>query len=126
ANASRFDMVASGFGFGEPWHYDINNINKTPPNSGGGTPAKKGKVMNHYHTEDKDSRSKGRSLQPGAGFYIHTAAGRASSQASNLTKEVGKYLITLHVYATGTPGDVVEVYLMWQNTKSKPVSNSTH
>ncbi|QOP64787.1 endolysin [Microbacterium phage DelaGarza] len=38
ANAWRYDMVPSGFGFGEAWHYDIRNIFNTPPTAptGGG------------------------------------------------------------------------------------------
>jgi len=31
ANAARFGLIASGFGFGEAWHYDIPNIYNTPP-----------------------------------------------------------------------------------------------
>jgi len=31
ANASRLGLTASGYGFGEPWHYDIPDIFRTPP-----------------------------------------------------------------------------------------------
>ena len=31
ANAAAYDLVPSGFGFGEAWHYDVVNIFKTPP-----------------------------------------------------------------------------------------------
>lgn len=33
-NAGNYDMVPSGFGFREPWHYDIRNIFNTPPQGG--------------------------------------------------------------------------------------------
>ncbi|UVK63223.1 endolysin [Microbacterium phage Phorgeous] len=36
ARAHLYGMVASGFGFGEAWHYDILNIFQTPPSSGAG------------------------------------------------------------------------------------------
>lgn len=31
ANAGNYDMVPSGFSFGEAWHYDIRNIWNSPP-----------------------------------------------------------------------------------------------
>lgn len=31
ANAGNYDMVPSGFSFGEAWHYDISNIWNSPP-----------------------------------------------------------------------------------------------
>src|SRR5690606_29638544 len=31
ANAPRLGLIASGYGFGEPWHYDIPDIFRTPP-----------------------------------------------------------------------------------------------
>lgn len=37
ANAGRYGLIASGYGFGEPWHYDIPNIfNATPGSPAGG------------------------------------------------------------------------------------------
>jgi len=40
-NAWRYDMIASGDGFGEGWHFDMVNIFNTPPGGSGGdgTPA---------------------------------------------------------------------------------------
>jgi len=42
ARAHLYGLIASGFGFGEVWHYDVLNIWKNPPTSGGGgaTPAR--------------------------------------------------------------------------------------
>ena len=31
ANATRLGLIPSGYGFGEPWHYDIPDIFRTPP-----------------------------------------------------------------------------------------------
>lgn len=30
-NAPRLGLIASGYGFGEPWHYDVPDIFRTPP-----------------------------------------------------------------------------------------------
>lgn len=37
ARAHLYGMIASGFGFGEAWHYDIINIYNTPPGDDMGT-----------------------------------------------------------------------------------------
>lgn len=40
-NAERLGLIPSGYGFGEPWHYDIPDIFRTPPaapTGGGNTP----------------------------------------------------------------------------------------
>jgi len=79
-----------------------------------------------YHREDKTSRTSGRNLAPGAGFYLHTVANVPASNASNVVGGVGSYSITPHIYGTGTAGDVVEIQLIWQNTKTKPAMNSAH
>lgn len=38
-NAPRLGLIASGYGFGEPWHYDVPGIFRTPPTAptGGGS-----------------------------------------------------------------------------------------
>ena len=42
ANAGGYGLIASGYGFGEPWHYDVLDIHNTPPSApaggGGSTP----------------------------------------------------------------------------------------
>lgn len=71
----QYDLVASGDGFGEGWHFDVLNIFKTPPGSGAGggdapfppnPPApikrrKKGKNMNvvYYTNESADKERSG-------------------------------------------------------------------
>lgn len=117
ANASKYDMIPSGFRFREPWHYDIRNIFKTPPSSGDGS-ASKGITVINYHREDKDSRSKGRTLKAGGSFYLHTTAGMATSKAANIVGGIGMYQFVLHVYAEGTPGDTLDVVLLWDDTKT--------
>lgn len=40
ANAHKYGLVPSGFGFGEPWHYDVLNIFAAVPSSGGSSSKK--------------------------------------------------------------------------------------
>lgn len=120
ANASRYGLVASGFGFGEAWHYDVLNIFNTPPGSSGGTG--KEKEVIHYHHEDPNARGAGRLLKPGENFWLNTKKGVATSQATNLVRLVGMYDIKLHLFASGgTPGDVVEIVLAWDTPKKGDV-----
>lgn len=83
-----------------------------------GTPITKEDKVIAYHRADATARGKGRSVAPGAGFYLHTTAGVATSQATNIVGGIGNYSITTHIYATGTPGDVLEAVLWWDNTKT--------
>jgi len=118
----------------EPWHFvyfaSRDKHRNDPPLSGDtaavAPPKPKEIKVKTYHYQDKDARDAGRTIKPGAGFYLHDKAGLATSQAKNVVGGVGPYSITPHVYATGTPGDVVELTLIWQATKAKPVKNSTH
>lgn len=120
ANAHKYDMVPEGYNFSEPWHYKALNIFKTPPSSGGGggsTPGK-GTVVNHYQRQDATARSAGRVLTKGQAFWLNINKGASPSKASNIVGGVGPYSFAVHIYAEGTPGDVVEVVLAWDNTKT--------
>lgn len=130
-NAGRFGFENEGYGFREAWHKTYRR-----PIGGAPTPTPGGQETNRdedevipYHRADATARSKGRDLTPGTGFYLHTALGMPTGHASNVVGGVGQYSITPHLYATGTPGDVVTVYLLWQNTKISPTAagyNSAH
>lgn len=92
------------------------------------TQPKRGKEIKvkHYHRSDKFTRGRGvRVLEPGHGLYLNERNG-VSSQATNIVGGAGQYSITPHVYASGEPGDAIDVVLVWQNTKAKPVRNSPH
>ena len=112
-------LIASGDGFGEGWHFDVPGVFRTPPSapSGGGS-VSKGKEVIHYHKQDPNARGAGRVLKPGTAFWLNTSKGAGASKASNLVGGIGTYSITPHVYATGTPGDVLELVLAWDDTKS--------
>lgn len=120
ANCHSYGMVAEGFGFNEAWHYKMLNIFSAVPSGGGGstTPSKGNKVI-HYHVEDATSRKRGRTVVPGNGFWLHTTDGIAISQAINVAGGAGAYIFTLHTYATGTPGDVVDMQLYWDDTRTE-------
>lgn len=110
-NAWRYGMVPSGYGFGEPWHYDFLNIFKAVPGSTSGSKEKKTVIL--YHTEDYTCRHGGRKLPKGAAFWLNETKGAPSNRASSLVGGIGNYTFAVHVYATGTPGDVLDVKLYW-------------
>ena len=114
-NAWRYGLIASGDGFGEGWHFDILNIWSAVP-GGSSTPTRKGPMVTHYHREDATSRARGRELAPGNSFWLNTTDKAAVSQATNVAGGIGPTIFTLHVYATGTPGDAVDVQLYWDQT----------
>lgn len=106
----------------EGWHFENHVVPVGKP-----LPAKKKETeVIHYHREDPNARGAGRVLEPGHNFWLHTSKGVKPSQASNVVGGVGVYSITPHVYATGTPGDVLELVLAWANTKKKGSSHSMH
>lgn len=125
-------LIASGDGFGEGWHFDVPDIFRIPPSTSGSTnggtsPSKPKEIkVKTYSNQDKDARAGGRTVTPGGGFYLHDKAGLATSQAKNVVGGIGPYSITPHVYAAGTPGDVLELKLIWQDTKARPIANSPH
>lgn len=117
-NAWRYGLVASGDGFGEGWHFDILNIWSAVP-AGSKPPVKKGLTVNHYNRQDRTSRARGRVVQPGDSFWLHTVDKAATTQATNVAGGVGTTVFVLHVYADkGTPGDAIEVQLYWDSAKS--------
>ncbi|QSM01238.1 endolysin [Microbacterium phage NoodlelyBoi] len=110
ARAHLYGMVASGFGFGEAWHYDILNIFQTPPSSGGGNSTPKENDMTvaillngrHYYTAGEE-------------FISHNA----SIGQANVTRQVNSATDELHKLNTaqfhdyldgmGIPRSVVDV-----------------
>lgn len=118
AEAPKYGMDWEGRFFNEAWHYKVFNIFAAVPSGGGGTSIKKGIMVTHYHREDATSRKRGRSLQPGSSFWLNTVDQAATSKATNVVGGIGPYTLTLHVYATGTPGDAIDVQLYWDNTKT--------
>lgn len=117
--------------FNEAWHKTYRGTIGGPrpkPSGGGDQPFQKGDiVLNHYTRDDGTARTPaGRIVKPGSGCYLHTTAGVATSQATNIVGGVGFYQFAIHIYAEGTPGDVVTVNLMWQDTRTRPTKNSDH
>src|SRR5690606_25046722 len=105
--------------FNEPWHLELIGdpwAGEMP--AGQQTPKEEAEVK-HYRSQDKTARNGGRIVPPGGHFYLHTQEGVPTSQASNIVGGVGTYSITAHVYAEGVPGDVVDVVLLWDDTKTK-------
>lgn len=101
----------------------------TKLNGGGNNPpaVKKGtQVLKHYERRDKTANGKGsRSLGPGNYLYLNQV-NTINSQATNIIGGAGQYSITPHLYAEGTPGDAVDLVLIWQtDPNGKPV-NSSH
>lgn len=99
--------------FGNGFAGRVNPRTHTIRARGHKAPAK-GKTMSTlYHREDADARSRGRTMPPGAGFWLHTAKNQKISQASNLVGGVGNYALVAHIYGTGTPGDKVRIKYVW-------------
>lgn len=101
----------------EPWHaidWDPYRNVVAP------TPTKKPEEaeVKHYHLEDADARKVGRTLTPGNAFWLNATKGASASKATNIVGGIGTYSITPHVYATGNPGDVLELSLAWDDTKT--------
>lgn len=118
ARAHLYGLVASGFSFGEAWHYDVLYIFNAVPSGGSSKPIKETLVI-HYHREDVTCRAGGRKLAAGGAFWLNTTKGAAASQATNIVGGTGDYNFALHVYATGTPGDVLDVKLHWGRGKAE-------
>lgn len=92
ANAARYGLVPSGFGFGEAWHYDVLNIFAAVPSGGGGTPVPK-PTPTPITQEEED-------MAGNSGFYY-----KRSTPANTIV-----YLIvnndesTYHEYSNGNGG----------------------
>ena len=108
----------SGIRGGEPWHIiDFNAFAPAPASTN--KPLTKETKVKHYHRQDAAARSKnGRTVAKGQAFHLNTALGAAASHATNIVGKVGAYSITLHVYAQGTPGDALDVVLLWDDTRT--------
>lgn len=102
----------------EKWHVGDPNPWTMPNVGGSAAPAKKEIEVIAYRREDKKSRSGGRTIAAGDGFWLHLDANATSSKASNIVGGIGEYSITTHVYAEGAPGDLVDIALYWDDTKS--------
>ena len=77
---------------------------------------------------DKIARGGGRKLKPGSGFYLNRTGTGNTWTATNVAGPAGEYIFFVHVYAEGTPGDIVDVHLLWQSKdgKGKDEKNSPH
>lgn len=100
----------------ERWHVgDFNNA-WVAPDFG---PKDKEITVTPYFRDDAKSRSKnGLDLSPNEGTWLNTLANSPQSQATNIVGGIGQYVFTQHVYAQGTPGDVVDLQLAWDDTKT--------
>lgn len=114
----------------------IDFANPAPASGGSGpsTKPKELKVKHYFRDDAKALRTKkngqetvpiGVDLAPGSATWLHTDAGASSSKASNLVGKAGEYQFTEHVYAQGSPGDVVDLELAWDNVKT-PGPHSMH
>lgn len=110
----------------EDWHLEFNANQYTAKgvSPASDTTAMEDKVK-HYHRQDATARKTGRTLKPGNHFYLNTVAGAPTSNASDIVGGIGPYTLTVHVYATGTPGDALETSLLWDDTTT-PGPHSPH
>lgn len=120
ANAWRYGLVAEGDGFGEGWHFKVLAIFTAVPSkpAGGGSSKPKGVTVIQYQTQDYTCRNGGRKLNGGDAFWLTNVAKAPVTRATNIVGGIGAYSFVTHVYATGTPGDSVDVALYWDNTKT--------
>lgn len=80
-----------------------------------------------YRNQDGTARSKaGRTVLPGGTCYLHKTPGASMSNATNIVGGVGNYSVSVPVYATGTPGDALEVVLLFQTNPGKPNELNSH
>lgn len=82
ANAARLGLVPSGYGFGEPWHYDIPDIFRTPPATPAGgaskpaAPTPKEIIMaTEVIVTDKDNNGKALSDRDRRVAFVNTESG---------------------------------------------------
>lgn len=85
----------------------------------------RGAKVRYYQRQDRDARSKGRTLSPGRHVYLNTKSG-GPSNAANIVGGVGPYSITLHLYAKGEPGDVLGLMLIWQDRNGRRSHHYNH
>ena len=107
-------------GIDEPWHYiDLDPWAAVPAgDTGSAANLDKETEVKTYRKQDATARAGGRTVKPNAAFWLNTTKGASASKATNLVGGIGAYSISPHIYATGTPGDVLEVVLAWDDTKT--------
>ena len=83
--------------------------------------------MKHYIRRDlyAGRRATGRTLTPNQHLYLNEM-NNTNSRATNIVGGIGYYSITAHVYAEGTPGESLDLTLIWQDTTKNPRVNSPH
>lgn len=126
-------LIAEGDNFAEGWHFKVPGIFRRPPSTPAGGGAKpitpeETKVVKHYVRDDaKARRTKlvggkvvplGMDLAPGGAYWLNESASSPNSHATNIVGGVGEYSFVEHIYAEGTPGDMLLVRLYWDNTKT--------
>jgi hypothetical protein len=94
ANAHRYGLVASGYGFREPWHYDVLNIFQTPPSApaGGGSTSKPAPAAPDPEEDDD--------MAGYSGFY-YTRKGSGGVKDSIVYLIVNGDESTYHEYSNG-------------------------
>jgi hypothetical protein len=119
--------LSGASGYGDDWYYGAHLHISYRPNHAGGysnvgnqdfdaivrtqkppAPPRKPDIMKKYHYEDRRVRKIG----PGVATYLTDSA----NHGKNIVGNVGVYSITAHVGASlMTPGDVVQLALLWDN-----------
>lgn len=94
ANAARFGLVASGYGFGEPWHYDVPNIFAAVPSGGGGKPVPTPTPKPTPITQEEEE------MAGNSGFYYK----RATPANTIVYLIVNNDESTYHEYSNGNGG----------------------
>lgn len=113
ANAGKFGFENEGYKFKEPWHKTYRGkIGGAPAPAKSGTEIK----VKHYYTDDAKAKlAGGVKLAPGASFWLNIDPKSRNSNASNVVGGIGEYQFTVHLYAEGKAGDVVDVALAWDD-----------
>lgn len=87
--------------------------------AGGGTG---GAEVRPYNRTDPIVEKSGKTLAPGSATYLTNA----DAKTANLVGVVGQYSITTIVYATGTPGDVVDFLLQTDDVNTSGAHVNHH
>lgn len=126
AHAADYEQSsAQGLGDDEPWHkVDTGNHTTTTPAGGGaipiGEPEMKEQALSFQDVVVK-SLPPGGIPPKGGPVYMRTKDNKADQ---NIAGSVGSASYKVHVYATGTPGDVVELVLIRENINTKPTPSA--
>jgi hypothetical protein len=126
---NRAAMLRAGFtpDPDEPWHFNNPNWPNMPiiPTNtwtagGGSVPivVEEPDLKQALAFQDLTTKK----LAPGASsVYMRTKDNKADQ---NVAGAAGIAEFFLHVYASGTPGDIVEVVLVWENIATKPTPSA--